>query len=155
MSSELSNSFIQGGLVTNLQPTFPMQKKPSCPRCGCKASRKTVSPHNPNGNVGRPYYICIKCKTNRECKVSKIEYGKGWISWDDDRGVHPSNRSCDCRIMCRQDRAGKYSSCPGRGFWTCAIGSCGYLSFRRNGLTDEANDAEASPILVSSNSFSK
>jgi len=128
MSSKLSNFFIQKELSINLQPTFSMQKKSSCPRCDCEAFKKTISPHNWNENVDRSYYICIKCKTNRKCKMSKIEYEKDWISWDDNREMHSSNRSCDCKIMCRQDRARKYSSCPGRGFWTCAIGSCGYLS---------------------------
>lgn len=150
MSSELSDFFqslsIQG-LVTNLQPTFPMQEIPSCRRCGYKPKyRNTVSSHNPNGNAGRPYYICIKCKTNRECRVSKIIYEKGWISWDDDRGVRPSSHNCDCGVVCRQDRAGRDSSYPGRGFWTCAIGSCSYFSSRRDGLTDdEAEDAKAAP----------
>ena len=154
MSSELSDCFqslsIQGEpveLVINLQPVFPMQEAPSCRRCGCKPKyRNTVSPHNPNGNAGRPYYICIKCKTDRKCKVSKIDHQKGWISWDDDRGVDLSNQNCGCGVVCRQDRAGEHSSCPGRGFWTCATGSCGYFSFRTDGRTDdEAKDAEEAP----------
>ncbi len=155
MSSELSNFFqslsIQEGelepWVDNLSPTFPMQERPLCRRCGYKPKyRNTVLPHNPNGNAGRPYYVCIKCKNDRKRKVSKTDHEKGWISWDDDRGVRPSNHHCGCRIVCRQDRAGKDSSCPGRGFWTCAIGSCGYVSFRRDGLTDdEAKDTEAAP----------
>ena len=145
MSSELSKllpvSLYPVGLIANLQPTFPMQETPSCRRCGyTPKKRETVSFYNPNGNAGRPYYICIKCK------MSKIDYARGWISWDDDRGVHPSNHNCDCGIVCRQDRAGKESSCPGRGFWTCASGSCGYLSYRTDGLTDnEAEDAGAAP----------
>ena len=147
MSSELSNSFIQGEPVTNLQPTFPMQKKTLCPRCGYEPKyRNTVSPPNPNGNAGRPYYICIKCKNNPKREVSKIDHEKGWISWDDNRGVHRNNHPCYCKISCRQDRAGWYSSCPCRGFWTCAIRSCGYLSFRRDGFTDdETKGAKAAP----------
>lgn len=60
---------------------------------------------------------------------------KGWITWDDGRGVHPRNPPCFCGFVCRQDRAGIDSSRPGYGFWTCAYGSCDYFSFRTDGLT--------------------
>lgn len=46
------------------------------------------------------------------------------------------------------------SSHPGRGFWTCASGYCSYISFRRDGLTDDeakddgaASDAGSAPWL--------
>ena len=139
---ELSDFFVQTKLFTSMQPTFPMQNMPSCPNCGCKPlSRKTTSLANSNGNAGRPYYICIGCKTDPAYNMCKTGYRNGWISWDDDRGVDPSNHDCDCGVACRQDRAGNDSLCPGRGFWTCATASCGYLSFRMDGLTDDAAKA--------------
>ena len=79
MSSELSNFFqslsIQGGRVTNLQPTFPMQEIPSCRRCGYELKHSLiVLLRNLNGNTSRPYYVYIKCKNDRKRKVSKIDY---------------------------------------------------------------------------------
>ena len=135
---------IQGGLITSLQPTFPMQNIPRCRRCDYQPKyRSTVTPNNPNSNAGRPYYFCIKCHFSRECWAANDGRRKGWISWDDGRGVHRSNHNCDCGVACRQDRAGINSSHPGRGFWTCASGYCSYTSFRRDGLTDdEARNAE-------------
>jgi len=131
--------------ATTSQPTFPMQEKPLCPRCNYEPKfRNKASANNPNGNANRPYYICVRCKNDRNRTVSKTDHERGWITWDDDRGVRPGNPDCDCAVASRQERTGRYSTCPGRGFWTCATGSCAYFSFRRDGLTDEeVEDAEA------------
>lgn len=146
MSSQLSDIF-QSLSIHASQPTFPMQTIPACRRCDYQPKyRNTVSPHNLNGNAGRPYYYCIKCQFKRNYQASKDYHRKGWISWDDGRGVHPSNHNCECGLVCRQDRAGMNSSHPGRGFWTCASGHCPYLSFRRDGRTDkEAMNAGLAP----------
>lgn len=160
MASQLPVLFqslsIQRGLTTNIQPTFPMQDVPRYGRCDYQPKHRTiVSPHNPNGNAGRPYYFCIKCQFNRKCGVSTNGFRKGWISWDDDRGIQQNNPPCHCRSMSRQDKAGIHSSHPGRGFWTCATGSCAYFSFRLDGLTDAkassdgaAPDAGFEPWLI-------
>lgn len=139
--SELSEFFrslsLESPPVTQ-GPTFPMPQPPSCRRCGwVPQKRDTVSQSNCNGNAGRPYYICIKCKGNQEYTIFENDQPNGWISWDDGRGVHPRNPKCNCGIVCRQDRAGSKSSRRGYGFWTCASGSCNYFSFRTDGLTDD------------------
>lgn len=116
--------------------TFPMPHHPRCRRCKwIPKFRDNVKINNPNGNAGRPYFICIKCKSNDN--VPLINGKKGWISWDDYIGIHPSNRPCYCGFVSRQDRAGVDSYYPGGGFWTCATGSCSFLSYRRDALTDE------------------
>jgi hypothetical protein len=142
MSSQLLDLLqslsLQDSLTSGLQPTFPMENIPQCRRCGYRPKyRSTVSPNNPNGNSGRPYYFCIRCQFSRKCRASSNGHRKGWISWDDNRGVHPSNRNCYCGVACRQDRAGVNSFHSGYGFWTCASGRCSYTSFRRDGLTDD------------------
>ncbi|KAL8645188.1 MAG: hypothetical protein Q9210_006849, partial [Variospora velana] len=124
-------------------PTFPRSQPPTCPHCGwIPKYRNTVLPSNPNGNADRPYYICVKCKENSansspdgRTKTSRQRDKPGWISWDDKIGIHHKNRPCFCGYASRQDRAGVDSYYPGGGFWTCALGACDYLSFRKDGLT--------------------
>jgi hypothetical protein len=109
-----------------LTPRFPLDlDRLECSRCDGEPERKITRPTNPNGNAGRPYYICSDCGE--------------WITWYDDRGVHGSNPNYDCGIACRQDRAGANAEIleTGLGFWTCASGSCGYFAKLMNGLTDE------------------
>lgn len=88
---------------------------------------------NLNGNVGRPYYICVCCKGAGRRTHSVHE--RGWITWDDDRGISPSNPNCDCGIPSRQDKAGVGSRRQGMGFSTCASGACDYYSEFLNGQT--------------------
>lgn len=131
--------------IVRQQPNFPLPKIPRCRECEyTPTGRNYVTMKNPNGNAGRPYYICIRCKADRKPEVSQFEIG--WITWDDDLGIHEKNPYCDCALLSRQDRAGKRSLYPGIGFWTCASGACGYLSFRIDGLTDdEARKSDAPP----------
>ena len=75
----------------------------------------------------------MTCKQNREQWQSPL--GVGWICWDDDLGVDGANPRCDCGRRSRQNRAGKRSSIPDMGFWTCAYGACDYVSFRLDGYT--------------------
>lgn len=120
-------------------PKFPMARHPKCRRCGwIPKYRGTVKYSNPNGNYRRPYFICIRCKRNAlDPNRPRLNRKVGWISWDDYIGVHENNRPCFCGFVCRQDRAGVDSFCPGAGFWTCATGSCGFVSFRSDALTNE------------------
>ncbi|KAL9031610.1 MAG: hypothetical protein Q9196_000367 [Gyalolechia fulgens] len=126
----------------NRFPIFPMAEHPQCRVCRWRPRYKNfVKADNKKGNVGRPFFICVKCKKNASADPyhSKISREVGWISWDDYIGVHERNPPCACGVVCRQDRAGPDSSCPGAGFWTCATGSCGFVSFRKDALTtDEA-----------------
>ncbi|KAI4165834.1 MAG: hypothetical protein LQ346_009103 [Caloplaca aetnensis] len=130
-------------------PIFPRSTPPQCPRCNWVPKyRDEVKPDNPNGNAGRPYYICFMCKKNGTPDVVRTTREKkkpGWIAWDDYIGVQASNRACECGFACRQDRAGVDSYYPGGGFWTCAVGGCDYLSFRRDGLTDEEAYRKGAP----------
>lgn len=130
-------------------PTFPLSNPPQCRQCFWVPKRRsTVDSSNRNGNEDRPFYICFMCKKNSAknspkaaVKTSRAPKGPGWISWDDNMGVHHTNRPCFCdeRYACRQDRAGVNSPYRGGGFWTCAVGGCHYLSYRRDFLTvDEA-----------------
>ena len=113
------------------QPTFPLSPKPSCRHCHCTPQyRSTVGFTNGNGNGGRHYYVCTECKTNP--KLTSSRNSKGWITWDDDKGVEPGNPLCDCGFISRQDRTGVNSSAPGRDFWTCSTGACGYFSWRED-----------------------
>ncbi len=117
------------------QPTFPLDPKPSCRHCHyTPQKRSTVDFTNQNGNGGRPYYVCVPCKTN--ASIPPGPNGKGWITWDDNRGMDPGNPECWCGLIARQDRTGVNSQAPGRGFWTCCTGACGYLSWRTDGRTD-------------------
>ncbi|KAL8710760.1 MAG: hypothetical protein Q9220_004778 [cf. Caloplaca sp. 1 TL-2023] len=121
-------------------PYFPL-RSPRCRHCGwIPKYRDKVLPTNPNGNADRPYYKCVKCKQNASPNARKTgDRIKGWITWDDHIGISPENRPCFCAggYACRQDMAGVDSFYPGGGFWTCATGSCNFLSFRRDALTDD------------------
>lgn len=127
-------SEILKALSRPLRPEFPLSH-PLCCRCGWEPRyRDTAKPANQNGNGGRPYYKCIRCNYRSQ---GKQYHSRGWITWDDDRGICDSNPLCDCGVVSRQDRAGVESGMFGWGFWTCATGSCGYFSKYRNGWTDE------------------
>ncbi|OJJ68291.1 hypothetical protein ASPBRDRAFT_322738 [Aspergillus brasiliensis CBS 101740] len=119
-----------------LRPQFPCT--PVCRRCGWIP--RDHRPHhvatNRNGNLGRPYYACPNC-TSQTYSYSPHVRDRGWITWDDERGIRDSNPLCDCGVVSRQDRAGAGTTMSGLGFWTCATGRCGYFSRYRNGWTDE------------------
>ncbi|KAL8946697.1 MAG: hypothetical protein Q9222_006940 [Ikaeria aurantiellina] len=133
------SSFIPKRPSSNI-PFFPL-RSPQCRHCGwIPRYRDIVLPTNPNGNANRPYYKCVKCKQNASPDARKTgDRIKGWITWDDHIGISPENRPCFCAggYACRQDRAGVDSFYPGGGFWTCATGSCNFLSFRNDALTDD------------------
>ena len=133
--TEIPSQTVQAVPISKLFE-FPAPNPPRCGRrsCGAVATWKEVKSTNQNGNVDRPFYVCMECKRNPEIPGSYIE--KGWISWDDDVGIRQSNRACFCGFACRQDKAGVGSKYPGGGFWTCAIGRCKFTSFRRDALTD-------------------
>lgn len=128
-------------------PTFPRLSHPQCRRCGwIPKYRDTVKHDNPNGNVGRPYYRCVRCKTNSTPDVLKTSRDvSGWICWDDYIGIEEGNRACECGFACRQDKAGVDSYYPGGGFWTCAVGGYGFLSYRLDALTNEEADRKGAP----------
>ena len=114
-----------------LRKVFPAKPSPyHCRHCGSrKLSRHVVKHGNPNGNVGRPCYIC----TNSDCPNVRIlkadQHITGWVTWDDNVGVAATNPPCKCGRPLRQDVAGEHSRYPGRSFWTCSTGACDYFSW--------------------------
>ena len=110
-------------------PTFPLRTPTPCLTCSTPGTPSTVLASNLNNNVHRPYYKCRNCKSTPALLARNPQ--KGWITWDDDIGVHSANRRCFCGWVCRQDRMRN-----GKGFWTCAVGGCEYRSFREDGRTE-------------------
>ena len=133
-------SFHTYSATTHPLVSFPLRNHPICLDCSwIPRYRDIVSPLNENSNVNRPYFICIRCKSNPKAPVG-TNGRKGWITWDDALGVVATNPPCVCRSASRQDRAGVNSRAPGYGFWTCAAGTCRYLSWRRDGLPEGQAD---------------
>ena len=102
-------------------PTSPYQ----CRHCGSiHLKYDFVKPGNPNGNIGRPYYICV----NPYCPnvINSAHHIRGWVTWDDNIGIDPRNPLCKCLRSAREDIAGERSPSPGHHFWTCSTGACDY-----------------------------
>jgi len=74
-----------------------------------------TEPENPNGNDGRPYYLCV----SSTCKK--------FVCFADMRGIHPDNPLCDCdqlsRLQFTNPRPGVYGRLV---FFSCALGRCGW-----------------------------
>lgn len=103
-------------------PTKNRTQQPLCPICEKPATLHFVKESNPNGNAGRPYYMC--------------DEHQRWLCWADERGLHPLNPPCDCGAPSRQDRIGVFNlRAPKMGFWTCASGACRFYSEDRDGET--------------------
>ncbi|KUI71890.1 hypothetical protein VM1G_08057 [Cytospora mali] len=103
------------------QGTHPQQ--PRCKNCNQPAVLHVTSPCNPNGNAGRPYFVCPTCPGD-----------KRWVSWADTRGIHFDNPMCNCGLPSRLGRIGWAKGVKsGRGFWSCGTGTCDYYSEDRNG----------------------
>ncbi|KAF1960422.1 hypothetical protein CC80DRAFT_489575 [Byssothecium circinans] len=123
-------------IALSRQPQLPLSQ-PRCRHSTTSLRRFTTGSFNPNGNVGRPYYLCIQCPSNNR---------KGWVTWDDERGIRDGNPVCYCGVLSRQDRMGIESGRAGLGFWTCATGSCDYYSEYSNGwTTQEVNSTLHAP----------
>ncbi|KAL8676487.1 MAG: hypothetical protein Q9186_006995 [Xanthomendoza sp. 1 TL-2023] len=114
-------------------PLFPLDVHPECRHCGyIPDSPSCVGERNRNGNAGRSYYICKECKERNP--------REGWITWNHGIGIDATVGPCFCPgggFACRKDRMGVGSADPGKGFWTCAVGGCGFMSWRRDGRTSE------------------
>lgn len=105
-----------------------------CRHCGStNLSYRTVGPRNQNGNVGRPYCVCVNPRCPSVTRQNAGHHDTGWVTWDDNFGVTPTNPLCKCLRNSRQDTAGERSGVPGRRFWTCSTGACDYESWRRDG----------------------
>jgi len=96
------------------EPTFPLTQPPTCLKCDrpgdlVPAARRS----NPNGNAGRPYYICSRGGHKNDT----------WITFNDNIGIVADNPRCDCgyisRLSNRKDKDGQFYCCPVGGcyFW--------------------------------------
>ncbi|EMC95493.1 hypothetical protein BAUCODRAFT_45138, partial [Baudoinia panamericana UAMH 10762] len=85
----------------------------TCAHCQHPCSQYVTRRDNPNGNAGRPYFICHNCNNS-------------WSTWNDTRGISPSNPPCNCGVPSRQGKSGVGAAWEGYGFWVCAKGSCQY-----------------------------
>jgi hypothetical protein len=142
-------------------PTFPLTEKPKF----CWANEHMAPPfiqrstwtfkHSELGEITRPYYICITCNNCKTNVCRNCGYPRGFITWDDNIGLHPDNPRCYCGLPSRQDRKSrKYPlGSVEDGFWICASGACGYYSERRGGAPYEkakmwSDDDEFRPRLL-------
>ncbi|KAK4499046.1 hypothetical protein PRZ48_009558, partial [Zasmidium cellare] len=118
-------------------PIFPLTKPPYCVHCQDRGVRREAHISNPNGNAGRPYWICA----DDSCP-QWVHDQKTWICWDDRRGLAWKNPPCKCGggLRSRLQTMGYRSKKPGNYFWTCAIGQCAYYSEDVEGLTWEQLD---------------
>ena len=116
------------------QPSHPAISPYQCRHCGSRYLKyDTVKPGNPNGNFGRPYYVCVNPSCPNVMRPDRRQHFRGWVTWDDSRGVDISNPLCECQRSARLDTAGVGSDVPGRRYWTCSTGACGYTSWRPDG----------------------
>ena len=116
------------------QPNHPTSLRYHCRHCGStNLSYRIVQPGNRNGNVGRPYCVCANPYCSNVMRPNADHHERGWVTWDDNVGVAPRNPLCRCPQSARQDTAGEGSRAPGRRFWTCSTGACGYTSWRLDG----------------------
>jgi hypothetical protein len=98
-----------------------------CRHCrSTQLSYRTVNSGNPNGNVGRHYYVCVNTDCPEVKSPSPGQHERGWVAWDDDFGVTPGNPPCKCRQISRQDITGVKPNRPRQIFWTCKRGACDY-----------------------------
>ncbi|PWY91557.1 hypothetical protein BO94DRAFT_420531, partial [Aspergillus sclerotioniger CBS 115572] len=94
---------------------------PWCRRCCQAAALKTVGPSHTIGNVGRPYWLCTRCRK--------------FFHFADLRGIQPTNPHCDCPEWnywgrkfkpSRLQITGPWGIKRGALFYSCAMGKCGY-----------------------------
>lgn len=125
----------QTSIIPYRQPNHPLPSPYRCRYCGStNLLYQIVQPGNRNGNIGRPYYVCVNPHCSNVTTQGAGQHARGWVTWDDTVGVAPGNPLCNCQRSARQDAAGAGSAVPGRGFWTCSTGACNYISWRRDGM---------------------
>ncbi|CAG8906322.1 unnamed protein product [Penicillium egyptiacum] len=90
--------------------TITILEPPKCPKCYEYGIRRIVNSSNPNGNAGRPYYICYSCDR--------------FICFADRRGISPANRRCRCGKYTRRQISGTGKELPHGIHYVCARGWC-------------------------------
>lgn len=115
-------------------PSHPPVSRFRCRNCGSTYLKyDTVKAGNPHGNDGRPYYVCVNPRCPSLTEPDARQHIRGWVTWDDDLGMASTNPLCHCQRNARLDTAGAGLNIPGRRFWTCSTGACGYTSWRLDG----------------------
>ncbi|KAI0895788.1 hypothetical protein F4806DRAFT_69859 [Annulohypoxylon nitens] len=109
--------------MSNISQDFA-DAPPECRSCRIAGIMKITCKSNVNGNAGRPYYSCPKCEK--------------FIVFADELGNCTGNPQCDCRLSSKRSVAGLDSSQPGRGFFSCRVGKCGFFKW----------DEEEEPIFI-------
>ncbi|KAK3385957.1 hypothetical protein B0H63DRAFT_560439 [Podospora didyma] len=113
MSAPIYNHAILGlqklGIPINLYSLVG----PPCHNCNHTSTHHVTATGNPNGNAGRPYYICPICR-----------YDDRWVTWADTRGVSLYNPHCHCHQPSRAERIGAGKPRAGMLFFSCAVGAC-------------------------------
>lgn len=89
-------------------------RPPCCSNCNCFGERQITRRSNRNGNAGRPYFRCPSCSR--------------FLTFDDDRGIHPTNENCHCGAASRRQLNGRDHAIPGGIHYVCARGKCKYFS---------------------------
>ncbi|KAL1969791.1 hypothetical protein VTN77DRAFT_7300 [Rasamsonia byssochlamydoides] len=125
---------------TRSPPSFPLSERPKL----CWAGEHEAPPlikrrtrtfkHPELGEITRPYYMCTTCDSNKTNVFRNCGYPRGFVTWDDDIGLHSDNPRCYCGVPSRQDRKCRFTGLFGDGFWICASGACGYYSDRKDGV---------------------
>ena len=117
--------------LCRIRPSRPHYTQPSPYQCRhCRSTNlafHTVGQGNPNGNAGRPYYVCVNTSCPGRTSPNADRHERGWVTWDDNIGVVPGNPLCRCQRISRLDVAGVYSNHRGRKFYTCSTGACDYF----------------------------
>lgn len=111
-------------------PCFPLVSPPRCTSCESTGTRHITCADNPNGNAGRPYWLC----PNEECPRT-LWKRKDWICWDDSWGISRSNLRCECQAPSRLGVMGRDIGRQGFCFWSCPLGWCSYYSEDCSGAT--------------------
>ena len=96
------------GTTPHPPPSGPLP----CYNCNHQSSMHITSRYNEKGNARRPYYKCDPCN--------------GFLVFCDDRGNHPDNPVCECKLSSKMQAAGPGKS---RGVhFVCRVGRCNYYS---------------------------
>jgi hypothetical protein len=97
----------QSGIVSPV--TFPLAEMPKF----CCANehmappfiqRSTITFRHSCGEVTRPYYVCMICNNSKPDVCRNCGHSRGFITWDDNIGLHSGNPRCYCGFPSRQNR---------------------------------------------------
>ncbi|KAI1292587.1 hypothetical protein F5Y03DRAFT_402841 [Xylaria venustula] len=91
----------------------PPTQPPQC-RCGQVSKRLITRSSNRNGNVGRPYYKCLRCDN--------------FLVFDDYRGNDSTNPEYHCGYSSKRQVSGRSKPVAGRLHYVCRLGMCDFFS---------------------------